>query len=191
MLLGFVLQKVLNILFLSETLCNANRMERIRVRLKYENRFMVNAIGRSGGLDLLWNRRVNVEVVGYSNHYIDTMVLPNENALKWRFTRYYDSLERHQRRTFWDLLRYLSSLNALPWILMGEFNDIMWEREKVGRVPHLEWLRKGFCEAVRECDLTNFDFKGCQFTWEGGRGTENWVQEKLDRILVFGFWSLT
>ncbi|XP_031107295.1 uncharacterized protein LOC116011981 [Ipomoea triloba] len=64
----------------------------------------------------------------------------------------------------------------------------MTEEEKVGRVPHPEWLRKGFCEAVRGSGLSDFAFHGCQFTWERGRGTGNWVREKLDRVLVSGSW---
>ncbi|XP_031116788.1 uncharacterized protein LOC116020453 [Ipomoea triloba] len=60
--------------------------------------------------------------------------------------------------------------------------------EKVGRVPHPEWLRRGFCEAVRESGLSDFGIGGCQFTWERGRGTTQWVREKLDRVLVSGNW---
>lgn len=84
--------------------------------------------------------------------------------------------------------RYLSSLNTLPWALMGDFNDLLDEREKAGRVPHPSWLMRGFKGAVSDSGLSNFEFDGHQFTWERGRGTQNWVQEKLDRVLVSGGW---
>ncbi|XP_031106154.1 uncharacterized protein LOC116010786 [Ipomoea triloba] len=71
---------------------------------------------------------------------------------------------------------------------MGDFNDLLWDWEKVGRVHHPEWLLRGFREAVSESGLTDFGFEGFQFTWERGRGTERWVQEKLDHILVTGDW---
>nr|GLL35718.1 uncharacterized protein LOC109156647 [Ipomoea trifida] len=83
---------------------------------------------------------------------------------------------------------YLSSLNTLPWVLMGDYSNFLDENEKIGRVPHPPWLLRRFTEAVRESGLSNFDFMGYQFTWERGRGTPNSVQEKLDRVLVSGNW---
>ncbi|XP_031127514.1 uncharacterized protein LOC116029605 [Ipomoea triloba] len=186
-LLGLISQDRHDVLFLCETLSNARRVESVRVRLRYDNCFTVEPVGRSGGLALLWNGGLDVEVKGYSNHYIDTVVSAPGHP-RWRFTGYYGSPERHNRRHSWELLRYLSSINSLPWVLMGDFNDIMAASEKEGRVPHPEWLRRGFCEAVRESGLSDFGFEGCQFTWERGRGSVNWVREKLDRVLVSGNW---
>nr|GMD47138.1 endonuclease/exonuclease/phosphatase family protein [Ipomoea batatas] len=72
------------------------------------------------------------------------------------------------------LLRYLSTLNNLPWLLIEDFNDIMRIEKKVGRVSHLEWLRKGFCEAVRDSGLGDFAFHGYQLTWKQGR-RRSWI----------------
>ncbi|XP_031121072.1 uncharacterized protein LOC116024317 [Ipomoea triloba] len=163
-------------------------LERVRVRLKYDNCFVVNARGRSGGLALLWNAGVSVEVRGYSNHYIDAVVTREDGGTQWRFTGYYGNPDRQRRRDSWDLLRYSSSLNNLPWVIMGDFNDLLLENEKIGRVPHPGWLLRGFGEVVRESGLSDFAFQGFQYTWEKGRGTDAWVQEKLDRILVSGDW---
>lgn len=41
---------------------------------------------------------------------------------------------------------------------------------------------------MAECGLLDFHFNGYQFTWERGRGTANWIEEKLDRILVNDTW---
>lgn len=42
---------------------------------------------------------------------------------------------------------------------------------------------------VRDSGLTDFPFKGLQFTSEKKRGAYNWVEENLDRILVSGSWG--
>nr|GMD79921.1 uncharacterized protein LOC109152193 [Ipomoea batatas] len=55
-------------------------------------------------------------------------------------------------------------------------------------VRYPEWLLRGFRDAVRESGLFDLGLEGCQFTWERGRGTDRWVQEKLDRVLVTGDW---
>nr|GME03824.1 endonuclease/exonuclease/phosphatase family protein [Ipomoea batatas] len=68
---------------------------------------------------LLWNGGLDVEVVGYSNHYIDTLVSFGGSTLSGS-----ERMGRHRRHHSWNFLR----------------------------------------------------------------GTERWVQEKLDRILVSGDW---
>ncbi|XP_019197208.1 PREDICTED: uncharacterized protein LOC109191092 [Ipomoea nil] len=160
----------------------------MRVALKFDSCFGVDADKRSGGLALLWNAGVDMEVRGYSNHYIDSEVKGDGGVSSWRFTGFYGAADRSKRRECWNLLRYLSSINTLPWVLMGDCNDLLWSGEKEGRVPHPRWLMRGFGEAIRESGLSNFGFEGCQFTWEKGRGTSEWVREKLDRILVSGTW---
>lgn len=71
---------------------------------------------------------------------------------------------------------------------MGDFNDILRQSEKVGNHPQPRWLIQGFREAVESSGLKNFNFNGYQFTWERGRGSPNWVMEKLDQILVNDAW---
>nr|GMD12741.1 uncharacterized protein LOC109158536 [Ipomoea batatas] len=56
--------------------------------------------------------------------------------------------------------------------------------EKRGRLPHPEWLRKGFQEAVANCGLLDFSFTAHQYTWVRSRGTTTVVEEKLDKILI-------
>lgn len=71
---------------------------------------------------------------------------------------------------------------------MRDFNDLLREDEKRGKVPHPRWLLQGFREAVHESGLVELGFEGYKFTWERGRDTYNWVEEKLDCILVLEGW---
>jgi len=45
-----------DVIFLSETLVHANKIEEIRVRLGFDGAFAVERIGRSGGLAFLWRK---------------------------------------------------------------------------------------------------------------------------------------
>lgn len=40
---------------------------------------------------------------------------------------------------------------------------------------------KDFSEAIMDCGLHDLGFSGDIFTWERSRGTDRWVQERLDR----------
>ncbi|EEF49555.1 conserved hypothetical protein [Ricinus communis] len=89
-----------------------------------------------------------------------------------RVTGFYGNPCRNRRKDNWDLLRSLASVNNSPWIFMGDFNDILNHREKRGG----------------DSGLVDLGFQGCPFTWERGRGSGLWVQERLDRVLGNGDW---
>ncbi|XP_031099777.1 uncharacterized protein LOC116003974 [Ipomoea triloba] len=72
---------------------------------------------------------------------------------------------------------------------MGDFNDLLDPRDKVGRIAYPGFLLRGFQGAVRDSRLVDFPFGGYQYTWERGSGSKGWVQEKLDRILVGNEWG--
>ncbi|XP_074336391.1 uncharacterized protein LOC141673539 [Apium graveolens] len=68
--------------------------------------------------------------------------------------------------------------------VMGDFNDMLFGFEKVGGRPHPRYLLEGFNNTIMECGLEDLGFNGSAFTWEKSRGTEAWIQERLDRVYV-------
>lgn len=158
------------------------------MQLGYQNMFVVDACGHKGGLVLFWNDSVEVEITRFSDNHIDTTVILDVGSPKWRFTGFYGFPERVRRRTSWQFLRTLSVLSTLPWVIMGDCNDILHQTEKRGRHPHPNWLITGFNEAVADSGLQDLAFEGNQFTWERSRGTPDMVEEKLDRILTTDSW---
>lgn len=79
------------------------------------------------------------------------------------------------------MIRELYNKSRLPWSILGDFNDLMYSHEKQGRHDHPRWLLDGFKKVIEECHLTDMGFLGYEFTWERSRGTETWIQERLDR----------
>lgn len=72
----------------------------------------------------------------------------------------------------------------LPQLIIGDFNDLAWQFEKRGNIPHPKYLLTGFKETINECELYNLGMSGYPFTWERGIGTYNWVEERRDQALV-------
>ncbi|CAH9106024.1 unnamed protein product, partial [Cuscuta epithymum] len=187
-LVDYVHSKRPNIVFLMETFSNKLKLEEVTRKVGLTSCFAVDNIGHRGGLGLLWGDGVIIQVREASSHFIDAVVQLEVGAPQWRFTGFYGCPERSRRRESWDLLKSLSTRSDLPWLVMGDFNDLMFADEKRGRIPHPPWLLRGFREAVWASGLSNFHFEGYQFTWERWRGTPNWVEEKLDRILTSESW---
>ena len=63
-----------DLVFLMETKLRRNTMEKVRSKLGFPNMFVVDCIGRSGGLGLLWRAEVNVEVKNFSQRHINAIV---------------------------------------------------------------------------------------------------------------------
>ncbi|XP_019167807.1 PREDICTED: uncharacterized protein LOC109163512 [Ipomoea nil] len=177
-----------SVIFLIETFVDKHRIEEIRVQLGFDCPFTVDAVGHSGGLALLWSKTVELKVVSYSSNYVDMEVRMDVGSPCWRFTGYYGYPERHRRKEAWQLLRSLSARSTLPWLVMGDYNDLLDQSEKLGRAPHPGWLINRFREAVADCGLQDIPFGGHQFTWVKSRGTSRMIQEKLDRILASESW---
>lgn len=107
---------------------------------------------------------------------------------RWRYTGYYGYPERGRRAEAWDMLRQLATSSALPWCIIGDFNDLMKADEKKGGQSHPRALLNGFSETISECDLVDLEYEGDKFTWERFRGTDKWVVERLDRGFATKEW---
>ncbi|XP_019168052.1 PREDICTED: uncharacterized protein LOC109163801 [Ipomoea nil] len=166
---------------------NRDHAERLRVKLGFDGLLNVDNSGLSGGLALLWRANDTATVIGYSDNHIDVEVsMPGFD--KWRMTGFYGFSKRPQRRESWDLIRSLAGKSDLPWVIIGDFNDLLYQCEKQGGNPHPDSLLRGFGEAIEECGLTQLPMSGYPFTWEKGKGTPNWIEERLDKVLATQDW---
>ncbi|XP_074352278.1 uncharacterized protein LOC141691438 [Apium graveolens] len=147
----------------------------------------IEAQGHSGGLALLWKNEGGCTILDGSKHYIDFEV-ENNQVRRWRYTGFYGCPERERRRESWDIIQNLAGQSALPWCIIGDFNDMLFADEKKGGRVHPRSLLVGFGDTIASCGLTDLGFKGEKFTWEKSRGNHGWVQERLDRGWANNLW---
>lgn len=72
---------------------------------------------------------------------------------------------------------------------MGDFSDLLISEDKNGRVAHLPHLFRGFREAIDSCGFSDVQLCGHRFTWSRGRGTSDFVEERLDRAFGSHQWQ--
>ncbi|XP_074361140.1 uncharacterized protein LOC141701372 [Apium graveolens] len=159
----------------------------LRVHFGFDSCFLVDKVGRSGGLAVLLKRSMQCEITGYSNHHIDALFLENGHA-SWRLTCFYGYPERTRRRNSWDLIRNLANISSLPWCIWGDFNDLLLASDKKGFIHHPQFMLDGFGRAIEDCQLSELSMSGGKFTWEKSRGYNAWVREKLDRGFANSSW---
>ncbi|XP_031120872.1 uncharacterized protein LOC116024110 [Ipomoea triloba] len=185
--LDLVSRKKPEFVFLMETKVGRSHAERLRIKLGFEGLFYVNSVCLSGGLALFWRKNNTARLLSFSKNHVDVEV-SMAGLGSWRMTGFYGFPERARRSASWDLLRSLVDRSTLPWVVLGDFNDLLFQHEKRGGNPHPDSLLRGFGEAVDECRLTQLPMQGYQFTWERGNGTLDWMEERLDKVLARADW---
>ena len=175
------------LLFLSETKMRSQRADELRWRLGFQNAFGVSSVGLSGGLVLLWKNNVTVDLKSYSKFHIDVWVTM-ENGRQWRFTGFYGEPVRARRKESWRLLRFLRNQTDLPWLCVGDFNEVLHEDEQMGGNDREEWCMEGFREAVDYCSFSDLGFRGLPYTWDNRREGSRNIKVRLDRGLADAAW---
>lgn len=59
-------EKCLHLVFLGETKCSNNRMDDVRRSFHFDCCFVVDSVGLSGGISLLWKDGWSVKVINYT-----------------------------------------------------------------------------------------------------------------------------
>ncbi|CAL5438392.1 unnamed protein product [Camellia sinensis] len=151
-----------NVVFLMETKCNKARMERLRCKFGFSSGFFVDRDGLGGGLALLWKGDTQFTIQNYSCGHID---------IHWRLAGFYGNPNASKSRDSWELLRRLAPLSVNPWLVLGDFNEVLFSHEKLGM-------------HTRNRALIDMP----KFTWCNNRHLEL-IKERLDRAFANGEWA--
>lgn len=73
------------------------------------------AIGRSGGLALLWEKNVSVTILSFSKNHIDANIQLPDSYIIWRFTGFYGEPDTSYRKRTWRLLKELGNFSHREW----------------------------------------------------------------------------
>jgi len=148
-----------SVLCVLETQVHKARVEGLKSTLGYDNAFAVSSSGRSGGLGIFWNNTIKVEILPYSQHHIDVSVTEPMGD-PWRFTCVYGEAQTSERFKTWNMLKHIKSSNALPWVCIGDFNEVLHQLEHEGVQEQSYGQIQGFREMVDVCGLYDLGFEG-------------------------------
>ncbi|CAA7028387.1 unnamed protein product [Microthlaspi erraticum] len=174
-------------MFLMETKNQSEFVMKELHSLAYTSSFTVPPHGHGGGgLALLWNQKVKLEVLDSCDNYIDTTISYKNQRFLATFT--YGEPDHTKRREVWDKISDLGVARENPWFLTGDFNEIMDNSEKQGGPPRSEASFGDFREFLSKNDLYDIQHTGNSLSWRGVRGT-HLVHSRLDRALSNSAWA--
>ncbi|KAF5468931.1 hypothetical protein F2P56_013039 [Juglans regia] len=184
-----VKNNVPNFVFLMETKCRRNKVERIKKLLNMENSFIADCKGLSGGLAFLWKAEMDAVLESYTQHHISLKVKNSLDGKTWILTGFYGDPITAKRQGSWQLLRRLKPANDLGWLCVRDFNEIVTTNEKSGGMLRPYRQMVSFRKALEECELSDMGFVGNKYTWSNNRYGDELTKERLDRGLCNAIWA--
>ncbi|XP_057997993.1 uncharacterized protein LOC131177002 [Hevea brasiliensis] len=92
-----------------------------------------------------------------------------------RFTGFYGWAERSNKRLSWQLLRSSYTASHLLWV--------------VGGVARPDQYLHAFQEVLSDTGLMDMGYKGYPLTWDNGRLGDEFVEERLDKVVMSLTWQ--
>ena len=115
---------------------------------------------------------------------IHTSVKVHSSDLTWLIYAIYASPRLAERRILWENLKIVAHLHNLPWLMLGDFNEILSEEDKFGGNRANVNKALEFKECLDDCNILYLGFAGPKYTWTNRRHIFAPILERIDRCFV-------
>ena len=131
-----------DVMFLSETYLESYPAECLRRRLKMDQKMVCSVDSWKGGLLLFWKKEIKIHRLELDPMFINVWVEDERNNV-WRLTGMYGEFKWANKYKTWDRMRQLHHNNNLPWLLIGDLNEIQFLSEKGGNPRPPQYMHAG------------------------------------------------
>lgn len=136
---------------------------------------------------MFWKKPYVLELRNFSKYHID-MLVKEEGKDPWRITGWYGEATRSLRYKTWDMMRFLRADSDLPWLCIGDFNEVLRREEQFGPNERNMAQINLFREAVDVCQLCDIGYSGLDWTFERRIQNGEFCRVRLDRALASPEW---
>jgi hypothetical protein len=112
---------------------------------------------------------------------IHAVIKVRSSNFAWFLSSIYVSPRIMERKILWGNLAQVASLHSLPWLLAGDFNEVLCSEDKFGGLPVNLRRSQLFSNCLDTCGMINLGFNGPRFTWSNLKEFSSFIQECLDR----------
>jgi hypothetical protein len=86
----------------------------------------------------------------------------------------------HDRHRMWELIKRIKPCQQAPWMMIGDFNEVMWFFEHFANRPRPAKQMLDFREVLSHCDLHCIGFSGLPWTYNNKQKGDRNVRVRLD-----------
>ena len=94
-----------------------------------------------------------------------------------------------ERHLLWDNLKIVVGLHSMPWVIAGDFNEVLMGEDKFGGKPVSLGKALLFKECLDTCKMVDIGFSGPRYTWSNHRPLAHLVQEQINRVFFNAEWN--
>jgi hypothetical protein len=176
-------------LIIMETHTNFQKTKQFWNKSGYVSVQCVDARGQAGGIWLLKQNESNI-TANIFEVYMDTITIRLSLGTDvWFLTGIYASPTYTSRIELWNHIIELRRDIVDPWLLMGDFNDIILPSEqKGGTFSHSQ--AGALLNVYDKCNLMDIKTTGGIFTWNRPCPRNRMVFRKLDRAIADVPWCM-
>lgn len=148
-----------------------------------------DATGTKGGLLIAWNPSLFECVEEWSHSFAFTLALRRmSDGRRFLISNVYGPTCASSRPEFFRHLNYLGHLSRGAWVIIGDFNILLYAFDKNGpfSITNDTFL---FRELVRDLSLYDVPLLNKSYTWTNGRW--NPTLERLDRVFISQDWTVS
>lgn len=146
-----------------------------------------------GRIWIIWHSSLSVTIISKSMQMITVEVRWPAAQSTSTISIIYASNDPADRTSLWTELSLLSStygLDAKPWIILGNFNQIRDPSEhSTSTSLNIDKRTREFNQCLLDVNVDDLNYRGATFTWWNKRKSAP-VAKKLDRCLANSDWSI-
>ena len=136
---------------------------------------------------VFWNNSLNLKVTKFSCYHIDMLIKEDTNN-PWRLSFWYGEPSKGLKYKTWEMMTHVRADSDLPWLCMGDFNEVLRREEHMSVCDRDENQMRGFREAVDICGLCDIGYIGLDWTFEKKVAGGHFCRVRLDRALASPSW---
>ncbi|XP_062103367.1 uncharacterized protein LOC133814421 [Humulus lupulus] len=142
-----------------------------------------------GRIIIVWNARVfSLDIKSCTTQLIHCLVQFPNRAGRFLITFVYGFNDELSRDQLWNDLQELAVDITDPWMVIGDFNEILSLHERIGKKVTTKISSK-FLDCLTSFHLEDLKFSGCFYTWNNKQRAEEKIYSKIDRALVNPQWT--
>lgn len=84
----------------------------------------------------------------------------------------------------WNLLKRIAPNSSEPWLMVGDFNETMWQHEDLSYAKRSERKMANFRETLSFCDLHDLGYQGPSWTYDNKQQGNKNIRAKIDRAVA-------
>lgn len=176
---------------ITETRISGDRAKRLSMNLGFSNTAIADAVGFAGGIWVIWNdQEIRCDILDVGAQDIHACIQVPPLFSPWIFSAIYARPNFADRRTLWDDLSAFASTHSSPWLIAGDFNEVLDSHDKFGGRAINTSRASLFRNCMNTCGMSDLGFSGSRFTWTNTQSTGSLIKERLDRAWANSSWNL-